>query len=93
MFDDKKEKLYKMHCRGLHPTLSLKFISSQAVVKLTKFSLYGKVKSHIYFLFPNRLREQKHQWEIMVGDFAQIKDDFFFRELCEKKLCERLQPL
>ena len=35
MFDDKEEELYKMYCRGLYPTLSLKFISSQEVVKLT----------------------------------------------------------
>ena len=76
MFDDKEEELYKMHCRGLYPTLSLKFQSGSG--KANKFSLYGKAKSHIYLFFPNRLHALKHQWGIMVGGFVQIKDDLLF---------------
>lgn len=69
-----KKKSYRKYTTG--DFISLKFIFSQALVKLIKFSLYRKAKSHIYFLFPNRLHAPRHQWKMMVGNSARIKDNF-----------------
>lgn len=99
MFDDKEEKLHKMHSRGLYLTLSLKFIFSQVVVKLIKFSLYGKAKSYIYFLFLNRLCVPRHQRKMMVGNCSQIKMISFCESALRKNyvknlgLCDILKAL
>lgn len=80
----------KSYVNALQDTLFHFFskVHFQPSCSLIKLSLYGKAKSQIYFLFPNRLHSPSHQWEMMVGNFSPIKVISFSESAVRKNYVE-----